>query len=354
MKKNRMMRLASGLLVAVLATTSMISGTYAKYTTQDSANDSARVAKWGVELQAFGNLYGESYTDEIVADTEDEGAGIRVQSNGATADVVAPGTEKEQGLTFKLNGQPEVDYQATVVVKHQNIFLAKGEYGVMIEAEGITEANFDEFTDDLYTLSSGVYSKADSYTDATYYTLEDAFPEGEFPTTGNYYPVVYALGGETSVTGNIEADTLSAVAEKIGGSVLVANTSGEVGTKTEDVVASKANNMVTTTTFVSAVHDTNTSVADTLKLGHEVLTWNWAFGDVDSVGNTADGTDKADTVLGNLIAGVPGVVVKTAEGYATLEKADDTDLVFASGDADTVYACLNTQFSLDITVTQVD
>ena len=52
MKKNKMMRLASFLLVATLLTTSMISGTFAKYVTEGSASDSARVAKWGVEVEA--------------------------------------------------------------------------------------------------------------------------------------------------------------------------------------------------------------------------------------------------------------------------------------------------------------
>ena len=46
MKKNKRMRTASGLMIAALLTTSMISGTFAKYTTADAAQDSARAAKW--------------------------------------------------------------------------------------------------------------------------------------------------------------------------------------------------------------------------------------------------------------------------------------------------------------------
>ena len=52
MKKNKMMRLASFLLIAVLVSTSAISGTYAKYTTSGFAEDQARVAKWGVTVAA--------------------------------------------------------------------------------------------------------------------------------------------------------------------------------------------------------------------------------------------------------------------------------------------------------------
>ena len=62
MKKNRMMRLASLLLVCVLLTTSVISGTFAKYTTSITATDTARVAKFAVS--AFG-------TDAVTNDTAD-------------------------------------------------------------------------------------------------------------------------------------------------------------------------------------------------------------------------------------------------------------------------------------------
>ena len=49
MKKNKMMRLASGLLVAVLLTTCAISGTFAKYTSKVEGTDAARVAEFTVD-----------------------------------------------------------------------------------------------------------------------------------------------------------------------------------------------------------------------------------------------------------------------------------------------------------------
>jgi len=90
MKKNKAMRSASVLLVATLLTTSVISGTLAKYTTQDAAEDTARVAKWGVELQAIGNRYGDTYKDLIVTESDTTAT---VQTVDKKADVVAPGTE---------------------------------------------------------------------------------------------------------------------------------------------------------------------------------------------------------------------------------------------------------------------
>ena len=98
MKKNRMMRLASILLVCVLLSTSVISGTFAKYTTSDSAQDSARVAKWGVTVDATGNSFAQKYNDAA------NDAGVKVVS---TTKVVAPGTNGTLG-GVTISGTPEV------------------------------------------------------------------------------------------------------------------------------------------------------------------------------------------------------------------------------------------------------
>ena len=61
MKKNKMMRIASILMVAVLVSTCAVSGTFAKYVTSDSGKDTARVAKWGISILASGDLFAETY-----------------------------------------------------------------------------------------------------------------------------------------------------------------------------------------------------------------------------------------------------------------------------------------------------
>ena len=68
MKKNVMMRIASILLVCVLVTTCGISGTFAKYTTNATSSDTARVARWGVEVSASGTMFGKAYQDTIIED----------------------------------------------------------------------------------------------------------------------------------------------------------------------------------------------------------------------------------------------------------------------------------------------
>ena len=337
MKKNRMMRLASGLLVAVLVTTSMISGTFAKYTTQDSASDVARVAKWGVELQVVGNLYGDTYKDAIVKEDAD---GFTVQSVDQTADLVAPGTKNDEGFTFSLKGQPEVAGEVTTTMKIQNVFLKEGTYGVMIPIDSgvVTKANFDEFTSIKYDTKSnnfkvetGLYYKNDGafyFTkewkeNVDFYTLEDHV---KFDTP--YYPVVYNLSGSTNNTGKASADSLKLAADKIAANL--------------DLKAGEPENDTSITYTGTKPFEPNYNLAD-LKVDGLTLTWAWAFGEKEKVGDAADTNDKADTILGllqNTTEGKEGTVVKrTGEYYMAPQVYTDY--------------CLDTQFSIDITVTQV-
>lgn len=321
MKKNKAMRSASVLLVATLLTTSVISGTLAKYTTQDAAKDTARVAKWGVELQAIGNLYGDTYKDRIVTENDTTAT---VQSVDRTADVVAPGTQNAEGFTFSLKGKPEVDGTITTTIKSQNIFLKKGTYGIMIPvAPGVVTAdNFDEITD-LYTKSDNTYTAATAYAASTkYYTLEDYVE-----VSANYYPVVYNLAGNTSYTGTTTEDSLNEAAKKLA-------TQLGIGQGTTD-----PSNKITTYTGTKTFA-TNDDLASLLVDG-EKITWAWGYGDATKVGDTADESDKADTILGLLKNTTEGEVVKlSGTSYGPLKEYTDY--------------CLDTQFSIDITVTQAD
>lgn len=110
MKKNRMMRLASGLLVAVLLSTCAISGTFAKYVTTASGSDTARVAKWGVEISGMADgLFAKTYAKDTETDI--------ANTVEATEEVVAPGTKNDNGVTFSLTGTPEVAVKIDIVVK---------------------------------------------------------------------------------------------------------------------------------------------------------------------------------------------------------------------------------------------
>lgn len=171
MKKNRMMRLASVLLVCVLMTTSVISGTFAKYTTSAEAEDTARVARWGVELAVTGGdtLFSKEY--------DGTDSRITVKSSD-TEDVVAPGTQNTTGVTFTLNGTPEVATKVTASI-------------------GAAEDVFLKYTDELGT-------------EQTYYpvkfTLTHTYADGAFsikPAVAGTGAAVEATTGKDVVTGTL-------------------------------------------------------------------------------------------------------------------------------------------------------
>lgn len=129
MKTNKMLRIASILLVAVMISTCAISGTFAKYVTSDNVADSAKVAKWGVTVSTTGTLFAETYKDLPVASAEDTDDKITVQVKdyaSVTQNLVAPGTKNDKGMTFVLKGTPEVDTKVDVSVEITDVVLPAG------------------------------------------------------------------------------------------------------------------------------------------------------------------------------------------------------------------------------------
>ena len=107
MKKNVMMRVASIMLVLVLMSSSVISGTFAKYVTQDQGFDSARVAKFGVVIEAdsFGMFEADYKTDDTSATfTGDYSVSAAADDRD---DLLAPGT-KGSFADIAITGTPEV------------------------------------------------------------------------------------------------------------------------------------------------------------------------------------------------------------------------------------------------------
>ena len=102
MKKTKLMRAALLLLVLTLVTSCFVGGTFAKYTTRAEGSDTARVAKWGVEITANGATFANKYAT-------DTGNVVGTIANSVvSADkVIAPGTKGNMvGMT--ITGTPEV------------------------------------------------------------------------------------------------------------------------------------------------------------------------------------------------------------------------------------------------------
>lgn len=295
MKNKKSWKVASLLVALCLLTTCVVGTTLAKYTTTNNAADTARVAKWGVTVSASGTLFGKNYgkntstvaSDSIIAETH---ADINVKG---TDKVVAPGTKNNVGLKLSVTGTPEVAVKLTAEgTDVSDVFLAAGEYGVMVKAEGVNAA-----TDisGYYTLEAETYTLngAAAYDGTkTYYQLTDSVN-----VTAAYYPIQWTVEGYNELNGkNLEEITTALV--------------GKYNDKE----------------FVAGTDLSTQGLTVTLK-------WAWTY-------HVNDDKDKADTILGNLIA-ENTVVKKQTEGtYKKPTEGDDYKLT--------------AKFSFKLTATQVD
>lgn len=102
-KKFDFVRAGAITMVLALGTSCFMSGTLAKYVTSANGQDSARVAKFGVEVTANGSTFAETYAKD------DESFTLAANSviSAANDNVVAPGT-KGNMASMTLSGTPEV------------------------------------------------------------------------------------------------------------------------------------------------------------------------------------------------------------------------------------------------------
>lgn len=247
MKKNRMMRFASLVLVLTLLSTCAISGTFAKYTTTTSGADSARVAKWGVQMGVSDDttLFKTTYAKDDASVTLTGTANTTNSVNAENSkDVVAPGTKGS--FEFFITGTPEVAVNVAIT----------------LDGDGDADTTDDNLS--MITLPAATYV---DYTKA---------PVGSFTLSNNYYPVVWTLKrSDTKPTD--------------WGSVTAATTGNLQAI--QDYFADGS-------TAVSGNFAPNTKL-DT-KFGYYQLSWSWAF----------EKNDSADTYLGNCAAGIPTDIVK--------------------------------------------
>lgn len=140
MKKNKMMRIASILMVATLITTCAISGTFAKYVTKASGEGQARVAKWGIVLtmegdKLFSNVYKAHDTTFTGSENVQKDEAGNVASVYTESDkLVAPGTHssdiEDGGFKATVKGTPEVAtrYTLSIPAGWTDIVLPAGTY----------------------------------------------------------------------------------------------------------------------------------------------------------------------------------------------------------------------------------
>lgn len=104
------MRVAGLLLALVLVTSCFVGGTFAKYVTYGGGQEHARVAKFGVKVDAAGDVFAKEYDakDPKVQDYNGQVIAKSVISSDGDTKLVAPGTAKSDALTVSVTGTPEV------------------------------------------------------------------------------------------------------------------------------------------------------------------------------------------------------------------------------------------------------
>lgn len=245
MKKTKTLRLAGGLLVLCLITLCVIGTTFAKYTTGGTAEDSARVAKWGVKIE----MSGSDVFDNEYSKTDSKYSGTLSVVSSANENVVAPGTSSDQAgkAVFTISGTPEVASRISIQIENVNdVRLVSGTYNDPTQASGT-------------------------------FTLDN-----------DYTPVKFTLK-QTTPTESAK--------------VLKEGTLAEIQTYLNE-------------TYNNKEYDANTK----LDASYE-LSWVWSF---------EGGNDKADTYLGNLMAG------QNSENLASDKYS------------------LNVGYKISITITQID
>lgn len=339
MKKNKMMRIASILMVAVLVSTCAVSGTFAKYVTSDSGSDTARVAKFGVVVLAKGSLFGDAYNDgtqtkanEVVAYSTDI-AKLSVKASSPNTNVVAPGTKSSEGLALSVTGIPEVrtkiDLTTPADKADTDIVLKNGKYGVMAKVDKIPT----DFTG-YFTLESGTWTAATAAkVGSEGYKLKDVTAD----MAADYLPIKWNDGT----------------------------------TDYANVAALKAGLLTGGTKTVNPLVDLST--ADGFGAA-KTVTWEWKFEDgVDAAAKAA--TDSWDTILGDMIykavettdtryeiVKIDGTTYTTVKFAQVAAAADKTNQAYVAYTGDTLptaataadVAVLTVSLFADLTVTQVD
>lgn len=120
MKKHNMMRVASALAVVTLLSTSVISGTLAKYTSEKESNtDTTTVAKWEIKAGTNGNLKSissttetESFTFNLFDTVKDTatGGGNETDISANDGTIIAPGTWGYVDLVIENDSEVSAKY----------------------------------------------------------------------------------------------------------------------------------------------------------------------------------------------------------------------------------------------------
>lgn len=145
MRKSNTTRVALLLLALTLITSCFVGGTFAKYVTGAKIQETARVAKFGVDVTATNTdgLFDFEYETDDTATYSGAMSVVAADSKN----VVAPGTKGEV-LGFGITGKPEVAVKVTFEMDITDIYLKAGTYDDMTMRDYVNEkdGSYAKFT----------------------------------------------------------------------------------------------------------------------------------------------------------------------------------------------------------------
>lgn len=306
MKKNKMMRIASVLLVAVLISTCAISGTFAKYITKAEGEDTARVAKWGILLGIEGEeVFGTEYEAQDAKYKAAFGEGEKALSVVSSTEdkVVAPGTSSEilgTNLVATVAGTPEVATRYTLVAKKLSDIVLPADNG------------YTDYTELVKGTDGYAYSKtfdlAKDYTPVKW----NMIIEGKGKTidlASELYAAMVDAGFEAQLNAygftekGVSIFSAVQIIKKVAGNALYKQVvEGVLASQVShgrnfqlDVTTETVDNETYDVLTMSYDFDPNKDMDFTFTLG-----WEWIY-ETDTENHTVDDNDRADTYLGNMI-----------------------------------------------------
>lgn len=162
LKNNRTMRAAVLLLALVLITSCFVGGTFAKYVTSNSGSDTARVAKFGVNITATTGMFSKEYARDDNSFT----LATETVVSSDESNLVAPGTSQNMA-EFGLTGTPEVAVRVSYELKKFELtkWTTNGtdEYCPLVFIVNGTEIKMDDTNTTVAKLQDAVIAAVNSY-----------------------------------------------------------------------------------------------------------------------------------------------------------------------------------------------
>ncbi len=154
-KKNWTMRAAVLMFALVLITSCFVGGTFAKYVTKGGGSETARVAKFGVEITATdGSMFKTAYAAD---DTATAGMITQTVESSNTDKLVVSGTKEDNTSAFSVKGKPEVAVKVDMAMTvNKDVFLKAGSYKDYTQAPYTGKFDFaDDYYPVKFTLTKG-------------------------------------------------------------------------------------------------------------------------------------------------------------------------------------------------------